>query len=223
MGFGPEGAGRSLLLACVFLSRRWADWAAKMVLAGSPTHPREGGQGWGRGTLGLSQRLSPGTAGVIASLSRILTKLLLPDELASTLIFFLVSAGLELLCFLLHLGVRRSRFVLYHTAAQPRDGLRRSPAGYSVHHDVAAGDIHLVRSGWEHGCSLLVLAAPVAAPPDPRSRWALGSLSPAGGPWVLGALWWWQGHTAPEEQGRGPDLSAPEGRQRRGPECSRRL
>ncbi|KAI5257832.1 equilibrative nucleoside transporter 4 isoform X1 [Manis pentadactyla] len=87
------------------------------------------------------------TAGVIASLSRILTKLLLPDELASTLIFFLVSAGLELLCFLLHLGVRRSRFVLYHTAAQPRDGLRRSPAGYSVHHDVAAGDVHLEHQG----------------------------------------------------------------------------
>ncbi|XP_025778944.1 equilibrative nucleoside transporter 4 [Puma concolor] len=42
-----------------------------------------------------------GTAGVMVSLSRILTKLLLPDERASTLIFFLVSAGLELLCFLL--------------------------------------------------------------------------------------------------------------------------
>ncbi|KAK2508132.1 hypothetical protein MC885_013505 [Smutsia gigantea] len=87
------------------------------------------------------------TAGVIVSLSRILTKLLLPDELASTLIFFLVSAGLELLCFLLHLGVRRSRFVLYHTAAQPRDGLARGPAGYSVHHDVAAGDVHLEHQG----------------------------------------------------------------------------
>lgn len=189
--------------------RRWAVWAG--CVAGSPTHPREGGQGWGQGTPGPSQPLSPGTAGVIASLSRILTKLLLPDELASTLIFFLVSAGLELLCFLLHLGVRRSRFVLYHTAAQPRDGLRRSPAGYSVHHDVAAGDVHLVRSGWEPWCSLLVLAAPAAAPPDPRSQRALGSLSPAGGPgsWALSA----GGRAAQPQRNRAgeADLSAPEG------------
>jgi solute carrier family 29 (equilibrative nucleoside transporter) protein 4 len=76
------------------------------------------------------------------SLSRILTKLLLPDERASTLIFFLVSVGLELLCFLLHLLVRRSRFVLYYTT-RPRDS-RRGPAGYRVHHDVAAGDVHFV-------------------------------------------------------------------------------
>ncbi|XP_048185941.1 equilibrative nucleoside transporter 4 isoform X2 [Perognathus longimembris pacificus] len=81
------------------------------------------------------------TAGVMISLSRILTKLLLPDERASTLIFFLVSVGLELLCFLLHLLVRRSRFVLYHTS-RPRDS-RRVRAGYRVHHDVAAGDVHL--------------------------------------------------------------------------------
>ncbi|XP_066868768.1 equilibrative nucleoside transporter 4 isoform X2 [Kogia breviceps] len=78
------------------------------------------------------------TAGVMVSLSRILTKLLLPDERAGTLIFFLVSAGLELLCFLLHLLVRGSRFVLYHTA-RPRPGRR---AGYRVHHDVAAEDVH---------------------------------------------------------------------------------
>jgi hypothetical protein len=76
------------------------------------------------------------------SLSRILTKLLLPDERASTIIFFLVSAGLELLCFLLHLLVRRSRFVLYYTT-RPRDS-RPVQAGYRVHHDVASGDIHFV-------------------------------------------------------------------------------
>lgn len=76
------------------------------------------------------------------SLSRILTKLLLPDERASTIIFFLVSAGLELLCFLLHLLVRRSRFVLYYTT-RPRDS-RPVRAGYRVHHDVASGDIHFV-------------------------------------------------------------------------------
>ncbi|XP_053412806.1 equilibrative nucleoside transporter 4 isoform X1 [Nycticebus coucang] len=95
------------------------------------------------------------TAGVMISLSRILTKLLLPDERASTLIFFLVSVGLELLCFLLHLLVRRSRFVLYY-AARPRDSRRGCRAGlgrgsgYRVHHDVAAEDIH-----FEHQASAL--------------------------------------------------------------------
>lgn len=76
------------------------------------------------------------------SLSRILTKLLLPDERASTIIFFLVSAGLELLCFLLHLLVRRSRFVIYYTT-RPRDS-RPVRAGYRVHHDVTSGDIRFV-------------------------------------------------------------------------------
>nr|XP_045000646.1 equilibrative nucleoside transporter 4 isoform X2 [Jaculus jaculus]XP_045000647.1 equilibrative nucleoside transporter 4 isoform X2 [Jaculus jaculus] len=79
------------------------------------------------------------TAGVMISLSRILTKLLLPDERASTLIFFLVSVGLELLCFLLHLLVRRSRFVLYYTT-RPRDS-RPGHTGYRVHHDVTTGDV----------------------------------------------------------------------------------
>ncbi|XP_033695890.1 equilibrative nucleoside transporter 4 isoform X6 [Tursiops truncatus] len=83
------------------------------------------------------------TAGVMVSLSRILTKLLLPDERAGTLIFFLVSAGLELLCFLLHLVVRGSRFVLYHTA-RPRPS---HTAGYRVHHDVAAEDVHFEHQG----------------------------------------------------------------------------
>ena len=78
----------------------------------------------------------------MVSLRRILTKLLLPDERGGTLIFFLVSAGLELLCFLLHLLVRGSRFVLYHTA-RPRCG-RRGRAGYRVHHDVGAEDVRFV-------------------------------------------------------------------------------
>ncbi|KAM5229148.1 equilibrative nucleoside transporter 4 [Ctenodactylus gundi] len=80
------------------------------------------------------------TAGVMISLSRILTKLLLPDERAGTLIFFLVSVGLELLCFVLHALVRRSRFVLYYTA-RPRDSRPDGRGAYRVHHDVAAGDV----------------------------------------------------------------------------------
>ncbi|KAB1263214.1 Equilibrative nucleoside transporter 4 [Camelus dromedarius] len=85
------------------------------------------------------------TAGVMVSLSRILTKLLLPDERAGTLIFFLVSVGLELLCFLLHLLVRRSRFVLYHTA-RPRPSRPGCGAGYRIHHDVGTEDVHFVRA-----------------------------------------------------------------------------
>ncbi|XP_055984546.1 equilibrative nucleoside transporter 4 [Sorex fumeus] len=81
------------------------------------------------------------TAGVMVSLSRILTKLLLPDERAGTLIFFLLSAALELLCFLLHLLVRRSRFVRSHTA-RPRP--RPARPGYRAHHDVAAGDVRFL-------------------------------------------------------------------------------
>nr|XP_045243778.1 equilibrative nucleoside transporter 4 isoform X3 [Macaca fascicularis] len=95
---------------------------------------------------GAATQQALGTAGVMISLSRILTKLLLPDERASTLIFFLVSVALELLCFLLHLLVRRSRFVLFYTT-RPRDSRRGRPglgkgSGYRVHHDVAAGDVH---------------------------------------------------------------------------------
>lgn len=119
-----------------------------------------GGAEWGR------QAHRPplvGTAGVMVSLSRILTKLLLPDEHASTLIFFLVSAGLELLCFLLHLLVRRSRFVLYHTV-RPRDSRHGHRAGYRVHHDVTAGDVHFVSP---HLCPCHNIREGARAPPFP--------------------------------------------------------
>lgn len=94
----------------------------------------------------------------MVSLSRIVTKLLLRGERASTLIFFLVSAGLELLCFLLHLLVRRSRFVRHHTV-RPRDG-QAGPRGYRVHHDVAAGDV----------CFMSPAGAPGLLPAPPFSR-----------------------------------------------------
>ncbi|XP_028311995.1 equilibrative nucleoside transporter 4 [Gouania willdenowi] len=87
------------------------------------------------------------TAGVIISLSRIFTKLLIPDDKKNTLIFFLVSISMEMLCFLLHLLVRRSRFVRYYTSHtqgkvpgkchDPRD----DGTGYRVHHDVTAEEV----------------------------------------------------------------------------------
>ncbi|KAM8934451.1 equilibrative nucleoside transporter 4 isoform 2-T2 [Pelodytes ibericus] len=55
------------------------------------------------------------TAGVVISLSRIFTKLLLPAEKESTIIFFIISILLELMCFVLHLLVKRTDFVKYHT------------------------------------------------------------------------------------------------------------
>lgn len=103
----------------------------------------------------LSPRLScvfPGTAGVIISLSRIFTKLLIADERRNTLIFFLVSISMEMLCFLLHLLVRRSRFVRYYTSHAQGTGPgkghdpRDNGTGYHVHHDVTAEEVRFVSS-----------------------------------------------------------------------------
>ncbi|XP_028561976.2 equilibrative nucleoside transporter 4 isoform X4 [Podarcis muralis] len=87
------------------------------------------------------------TAGVIISLSRIFTKLLLSDEKENTIIFFFISITLELLCFILHLLVKRTHFVKYYTA-RSRDrgapecrGAGGHGSGYRVHHDVTAEDI----------------------------------------------------------------------------------
>lgn len=96
--------------------------------------------------------MPPGTAGVIISLSRIFTKLLLSDEKENTVIFFFISIGMELTCFILHLLVKRTRFVRYYTSC-PRKGRpepRRASdhgTGYHVHHDVTAEDIRFVSRG----------------------------------------------------------------------------
>uniref|UniRef100_A0A3B4ZIE9 Equilibrative nucleoside transporter 4-like n=1 Tax=Stegastes partitus TaxID=144197 RepID=A0A3B4ZIE9_9TELE len=90
------------------------------------------------------------TAGVIISLSRIFTKLLITDDKKNTLIFFLVSISMEMLCFLLHLLVRRSRFVRYYTSVTQGKGPgkchdpRDNGTGYKVHHDVTAEEVRFV-------------------------------------------------------------------------------
>lgn len=95
----------------------------------------------------------PGTAGVIISLSRIFTKLLLSDEKENTVIFFFISIGMELTCFILHLLVKRTRFVRYYTDCS-RQGLPESRGasepgpGYRVHHDVTSEDVRFVSQGW---------------------------------------------------------------------------
>ncbi|NXA38277.1 S29A4 protein, partial [Eudromia elegans] len=86
------------------------------------------------------------TAGVIISLSRIFTKLLLSDEKENTVIFFFISIGMELTCFLLHLLVKRTRFVRYYTRGAAGGlpepgGARERGTGYRVHHDVTADDV----------------------------------------------------------------------------------
>ncbi|KAK4813556.1 hypothetical protein QYF61_009599 [Mycteria americana] len=92
------------------------------------------------------------TAGVIISLSRIFTKLLLSDEKENTVIFFFISIGMELTCFILHLLVKRTRFVRYYTTCsrkglpEPR-GTGDHGTGYRVHHDVTAEDIRFVSQG----------------------------------------------------------------------------
>ncbi|XP_068192807.1 equilibrative nucleoside transporter 4 [Antennarius striatus] len=93
------------------------------------------------------------TAGVIISLSRIFTKLLITDERRNTLIFFLVSISMEMLCFLLHLLVRRSRFVCYYTNHSQGKGPGQCPdprenqTGYRVHHDVTAEEVRFGNGG----------------------------------------------------------------------------
>uniref|UniRef100_A0A8B9E0M5 Equilibrative nucleoside transporter 4 n=1 Tax=Anser cygnoides TaxID=8845 RepID=A0A8B9E0M5_ANSCY len=87
-----------------------------------------------------------GTAGVIISLSRIFTKLLLSDEKENTVIFFFISIGMELTCFILHLLVKRTRFVRYYTSCSRKGhpasrGAGDHGTGYRVHHDVTAEDV----------------------------------------------------------------------------------
>uniref|UniRef100_UPI00398E8EB7 equilibrative nucleoside transporter 4-like n=1 Tax=Pristiophorus japonicus TaxID=55135 RepID=UPI00398E8EB7 len=83
------------------------------------------------------------TAGVIISLSRIFTKLLLSDERKNTIIFFFISIAIEMLCFILHLLVKRTQFVQYYTAHSSRGceqlkgkGHVDQGPGYRVHHNV---------------------------------------------------------------------------------------
>nr|XP_060639500.1 equilibrative nucleoside transporter 4 [Anolis sagrei ordinatus]XP_060639501.1 equilibrative nucleoside transporter 4 [Anolis sagrei ordinatus] len=100
------------------------------------------------------------TAGVIISLSRIFTKLLLSDEKENTIIFFFISISLELTCFILHLLVKRTQFVKYYTA-HSKDGVLKGAVdqgtGYRVHHDVTAEGIRFENRLHGQECS----------PPDP--------------------------------------------------------
>lgn len=86
---------------------------------------------------------------MIISLSRIFTKLLLSDEKENTIIFFFISIGIELMCFILHLLVKRTHFVRYYTAcsregAPEGKGVPDHGTGYRVHHDVTAEDVRFV-------------------------------------------------------------------------------
>ncbi|XP_043097895.1 equilibrative nucleoside transporter 4 isoform X2 [Puntigrus tetrazona] len=86
------------------------------------------------------------TAGVIVSLSRIFTKLLVEDEKNNTIIFFLFSVSIETLCFLLHVVVRRTHFVRYHTErarnswlkGQINNVMTKKHSGYQIHYDSGA-------------------------------------------------------------------------------------
>lgn len=95
----------------------------------------------------LSIMVVLGTAGVIVSLSRIFTKLLVEDEKNNTIIFFLFSISIEMLCFLLHVVVRQTHFVRYHTdrARHSHSWLKgqinvptQKHSGYQIHYDSSA-------------------------------------------------------------------------------------
>ncbi|XP_033886072.1 equilibrative nucleoside transporter 4-like isoform X2 [Acipenser ruthenus] len=86
------------------------------------------------------------TAGVIISLSRIFTKLLISDEKINTMTFFCISIAMELLCFILHLLVRRTHFVDYYTSRSKQGiaevrGHTDPGTGYRVHHDVITEEV----------------------------------------------------------------------------------
>ncbi|XP_016119816.1 equilibrative nucleoside transporter 4-like, partial [Sinocyclocheilus grahami] len=89
------------------------------------------------------------TAGVIISLSRIFTKLLIKNERKNTIIFFTISICMVLLCFILHIVVRKTRFVQYYTGLV-RQGLSHAKdhshngSQYQVHHDVITEEVRFV-------------------------------------------------------------------------------
>ncbi|XP_038069108.1 equilibrative nucleoside transporter 4-like isoform X2 [Patiria miniata] len=61
-------------------------------------------------------------AGLLTSINRIVTKLLVHDEKINTLTFFVLSAAMVLVCLLTHHLARRTDFVRYHvTACSPRE------------------------------------------------------------------------------------------------------
>ncbi|XP_051573121.1 equilibrative nucleoside transporter 4-like isoform X2 [Myxocyprinus asiaticus] len=97
------------------------------------------------------------TAGVIISLSRIFTKLMIKNERKNTIIFFLISICMVLKCFILHMLVQRTRFVQYYTSLT-RQGLSHSKdhgTQYLVHHDVITeeGNGAVGASPAEDGCT----------------------------------------------------------------------
>uniref|UniRef100_UPI00358DF277 equilibrative nucleoside transporter 4 isoform X1 n=2 Tax=Myxine glutinosa TaxID=7769 RepID=UPI00358DF277 len=88
------------------------------------------------------------TAGVIVSMSRIVTKTVVKDERQNTLAFFLISTVLEATCCCLHQITRRSAFVRHHLLNQewlPTPPMASRPSGggpqYLAHHDVAAEEV----------------------------------------------------------------------------------
>lgn len=149
-----------------------------------------------RGSVGHgadSSSTPPGTAGVIISLSRIFTKLLLSDEKENTVIFFFISIGMELTCFILHLLVKRTRFVRYYTACSHKGlpetrGAGDRGTGYRVHHDVTAEDVRFVSQGWVSPLAPGSLSPPelstgVPSSPHPGEPAAGAVELPPGQPW----------------------------------------
>ncbi|XP_048408784.1 equilibrative nucleoside transporter 4 isoform X3 [Stegostoma tigrinum] len=104
------------------------------------------------------------TAGVIISLSRIFTKFLVSDERKNTIAFFFISIGMESMCFILHLLVKRTQFVRYYTSHSSRGHERLKDKshvdqgpGYRVHHNVNTEEVR-----FENG----IMESPQSDAPD---------------------------------------------------------
>ena len=70
---------------------------------------------------------STGAAGLITSINRIVTKLLVHDEKINTLTFFVLSAIMVLVCLVTYHLARKTDFVRYYMVACTRDGYEEHP------------------------------------------------------------------------------------------------
>ena len=57
-----------------------------------------------------------GAAGLLISTNRILTKALLEDEKVNTILFFCISIGIVVLCFVIHFILQRTEFVNFYVS-----------------------------------------------------------------------------------------------------------
>ena len=86
-----------------------------------------------------------GAAGLIISLNRILTKLLLDNTKINTLIFFGVSVGAVFMCFIAFNVTRRTDFVKFYVSMCESAGLAEDQRGITGNQHLPPEEVSLVR------------------------------------------------------------------------------